>query len=84
MISGLKRKASLDTHLKHKFILCIEGNDVASNFQMGNVINSVAVMPKLKYESWFMEGKLIPNHHYILIKDDYSDLEEKLNYYEKH
>ena len=32
----------------------------------------VAVMPKPKYESWFMEGKLIPNYHYILIKDDYS------------
>ena len=45
--------------------------------------NSVAVMPKPKYESWFMEGKLIPNYHYILIKDDYSDLEEKLNYYKK-
>ena len=43
--------------------------------------NSVAVMPKPKYESWFMEGKLIPNYHYILIKDDYSDLEEKLNFY---
>jgi spore maturation protein CgeB len=43
--------------------------------------NSVAVMPKPKYESWFMEGKLVPDYHYILIKDDYSDLEEKLNYY---
>ena len=38
--------------------------------------NSVAVMPKPKYESWFMEGKLIPDYHYVLIKDDYSDFEE--------
>ena len=45
--------------------------------------NSVAVMPKPKYESWFMEGKLIPDYHYIQIKDDYSDLEEKINYYIK-
>lgn len=30
-----------------------------------------------------MQGKLIPDHHYISIKDDYSDLEEKLNYYIK-
>ena len=78
-----KKKASLDTHLKHKFILCIEGNDVASNLKWVMSSNSVAVMPKPKYESWFMEGKLIPNYHYILIKDDYSDLEEKLNYYKK-
>ena len=28
-----------------------------------------------------MEGKLIPNFHYVLIKDDYSDLEDRLDYY---
>ena len=77
----VKKKASLNTHLKHKFILCIEGNDVASNLKWVMSSNSVAVMPKPKYESWFMEGKLIPSYHYILIKDDYSDLEEKLNFY---
>ena len=45
--------------------------------------NSIAVMPKPKFESWLMEGKLIPNFHYILIKDDFSDLEERLKYYIK-
>lgn len=43
--------------------------------------NSIAVMPKPKYETWFMEGKLKANHHYIEIKDDYSDLEERLHFY---
>ena len=42
---------------------------------------SVAVMPKPKFESWFMEATLIPNFHYIEIKDDYSDLNDKLEYY---
>jgi hypothetical protein len=28
-----------------------------------------------------MEGLLIPNYHYVLLKDDYSDLEEKVRYY---
>jgi hypothetical protein len=79
----LKKKVSLDTHLKHKFILCIEGNDVASNLKWVMSSNSVAVMPKPKHESWFMEGKLVPDYHYILIKDDYSDLQKKLNYYIK-
>ena len=41
-------------------------------------------MVKPKYETWFMEGTLIPNHHYVLLKDDYSDLEEKIDYYSKH
>jgi len=76
-----KKKVTIDYHLKHKFILCIEGYDVASNLKWVMSSSSVAVMPKPKYESWFMEGKLIPDYHYVLIKDDYSDLEEKLNYY---
>ena len=45
MINGLK-KVSIDYHLKHKFILCIEGNDVASNLKWVMSSNSVAVMPK--------------------------------------
>jgi hypothetical protein len=45
---------------------------------------SVAVMPQPKYETWFMEGSLIPDHHYIRIKDDYSDLDERLKYYIAH
>ncbi len=45
--------------------------------------NSIAAMPKPKFETWFMEGTLIPDYHYISLKEDYSDLEEKLTYYIK-
>ena len=31
-----------------------------------------------------MEGKLRPDYHYIEVKEDFSDLEEKLNYYIAH
>ncbi len=67
--------------LKYKFICCIEGNDVATNLKWVMSSNSVAVMPKPKIESWFMEGRLIGGVHYIEIKEDYTDLEEKLRYY---
>ena len=43
--------------------------------------NSVCVMPKPKYETWFMEGKLQGGIHYIEVKDDFSDAEEKIKYY---
>jgi len=43
--------------------------------------NSLCFMVKPKFETWFMEGQLIPNFHYVLINDDYSNLEEKINYY---
>lgn len=76
-----KNKMKLEAQLKYKFILAIEGNDVASNLKWVMSSNSIAFMVKPKYETWFMEGTLIPNHHYVLLKGDYSDLEEKINYY---
>ena len=75
---------SIQDHLKYKFILALEGNDVASNLKWVMSSNSIAIMPRPEYETRFMEGKLIPNHHYIEIKDDFSDLEEKMNYYSTH
>lgn len=74
-------KCTIYDHLKYKFILALEGIDVASNLKWIMSSNSIAVMPKPTYETWFMEGKLVPNFHYIQIEDDYSDLEERLNYY---
>jgi hypothetical protein len=80
----IKPRLTIEDHLKYKFILCLEGYDVASNLKWVMSSNSLAVMPKPKYESWFMEGTLIPDYHYVQIKDDYSDLEEKLTYYITH
>ncbi len=74
-------RMTIDEQLEYKFILCLEGIDVASNLKWVMSSNSLAVMPKPKFETWFMEGLLIPDYHYVLIKDDYSDLESKLEYY---
>ena len=79
-----KEKMKLEEQLQYKFILAIEGNDVASNLKWVMSSNSLAFMPKPKYETWFMEGTLITNYHYVLLKDDYSDLEEKVQYYASH
>lgn len=80
----LKPYMSMYDHLKYKFILAIEGKDVATNLKWIMSTNSLAVMPKPKYETWFMEGKLIADYHYVEIKDDYSDLEQKIDYYIAH
>lgn len=74
-------RMTIDEQLAYKFILCLEGNDVASNLKWVMSSNSLAVMPKPKFETWFMEGLLIPDYHYVLINDDYSNLEDRLNYY---
>lgn len=75
---------SVGEQLQNKFILCIEGNDVASNLKWAMSSNSLVFMTKPKFETWFMEGTLIPGHHYVQIKDDYSDMIEKMDYYLSH
>jgi hypothetical protein len=66
--------------LEYKYILSIEGNDKDSGLQWKLNSNSVVLMPRPTITSWLMETTLIPDYHYVLIKDDYSDLEEKLNW----
>ena len=80
----LANRMTISEHLGYKFILCLEGNDVASNLKWVMSSNSLAVMPRPLYETWFMEGTLIPDYHYVLIKDDYSDLAERMRYYSTH
>lgn len=75
---------TMEEMLKYKFIACIEGNEVATNLKWVMSSNSIAVMPRPKFESWFMEATLIPDYHYIEIKDDYSNITEKLTYYISH
>ena len=72
---------SIKEQLKYKFILSIEGIDVATNLKWIMSSNSLCFMPKPRFETWYMEGELIPNFHYVLIEDDYSDVEEKMNFY---
>lgn len=77
-------KKTIGEHLDYKFIMALEGNDVASNLKWIMSSNSIAIMPKPTCETWFMEGTLIPDYHYIEIKPDFSDLIERVNYYIEH
>ena len=74
----------IEEHLKYRYIMALEGVDVATNLKWVMSSNSIAVMPRPTYETWFMEGRLIPDYHYIEIKPDYSDLIERIEYYNSH
>lgn len=80
----IRERMTIRQQLQYKFILSLEGNDVASNLKWAMSSNSLVVMPQPKFETWFMEGRLQPGVHYALIKDDYSDLDFQLNYYLTH
>ncbi len=76
-----KEFLTINQQLDSKFIVCIEGHDVATNLKWVMSSNSIAIMPRPKMESWFMEGILKPDYHYIEIAEDYSNLIEKATYY---
>lgn len=80
----VKPKISIYDQLKYRYVMALEGNDVASNLKWIMSSNSIAVMPRPRFETWFMEGTLIPDYHYIEVKDDFSDVEDKLGYYSSH
>jgi hypothetical protein len=78
------QKMTIPEHLDYKFIMSLEGNDVASNLKWVMSSNSIAISPKLRCETWFMEGTLKPDYHYISVEEDYSDLIDKMEYYIAH
>ncbi|HWU61065.1 MAG TPA: glycosyl transferase family 90 [Ensifer sp.] len=63
----------------YRYILSVEGCDVATNLKWVMASNSVCLMPRPRYETWFMEGALVPGHHYVEVRDDFSDLENKID-----
>jgi hypothetical protein len=77
----VKAPMSIRQQLDFKFILSIEGNDVATNLKWISQTNSLCFMTKPKFETWFMEGALKAGIHYVELRDDYADLPEKVDHY---
>ena len=86
VVNGLPAKPSL-THEDQKqfrFFLSLEGVDVATNLKWGMASNMLVMSPALEFETWFMEGALEPGKHFVLLENDFSDLEEKVAYFTEH
>ncbi len=78
-----KRKdtLSIEEQLQFRYIISVEGNDVATNLKWIMSSNSLCFMPKPRYETWFMEGQLQAGVHYVQLKNDFTDIEEHMDYY---
>lgn len=74
------RKGRLDHHeqMSYRYILSVEGNDVATNTKWIMGSNSVCLMPDPSFETWFMEGLLKPYIHYVPVAKDFSDLDQQI------
>ena len=84
MVAWVKPKMTVEEQLQYKFILSIEGNDVASNLKWIAQSNSLCFMTKPNHETWMMEGRLEGGVHYVQLRDDYADVPEKIEYYMAH
>ncbi len=80
----IKPWLSLREQLQYRYIVSVEGIDVATNLKWIMASKSLCMMPKCIYETWFMEGWLVPGFHFVLLNDDFSDLPEKMEYYNKY
>ncbi len=81
---GYKGFLSIRDQLTYKFVVSLEGNDVASNLKWILSSNSLCFMPRPRFETWFCEGRLIPYKHYVELAPDFGDLHEKIAYYSTH
>ena len=77
-------KKDMKSLLEYKYILSVEGNDVASGLKWNLAASSVVMMAKPTICSWYMEDHLQPFVHYIPLSDDFSDLVEKFHWAESH
>lgn len=75
----IREHLTLSQQLKYRYILSLEGNDVATNLKWIMCSNSIPVMPTPTAETWAMELTLEPWINYVPIKHDTSDLLDVIN-----
>lgn len=76
--------STMQEQLEYKYILNVEGNDVSSGLKWQLASNSVVFMAKPRTVSFAMEDLLVPFYHYVPVNDDYTNLEEMLEWAIKH
>ena len=69
---------------KYKYLLSVEGNDVATGLKWMLYTNSVVLMSPPTKATWAMEDLLLPFVHYLPLEHDYSNLLEMLEWAEQH
>jgi len=69
--------------IRYKYMLSVEGNDVATGLKWQLYSNSVVFMPPPTRETWFLESQLVPYVHYIPVDANFTDLVDQLEWAER-
>ena len=80
----IREKQSLLEMSRYKYLLSVEGNDVATGLKWMLYSNSVVFMSRPTVATWAMEDLLVPFVHYIPLANDYSNLLEMIKWAKEH
>jgi hypothetical protein len=80
----LREQKDLVEMNQYKYLLSVEGNDVATGLKWMLYSNSVVFMSPPTVATWAMEDLLIPFVHYIPLANDYSNLLEMIKWASEH
>jgi hypothetical protein len=80
----LKEGMTIKDQISYKYLLSLEGWDVASSLKWLLYSSSVVFMAPPRKVSWAMEEFLEPYVHYVPLKADISDLQEQLEWARNH
>jgi len=80
----LKDIMSMEEQLQYKMIIVMEGNDVATSLKWALYSRSLVLMKVPSFTSFAMEEWLEPWTHYVPLKSDLSDVEEKIRWVMEH
>ncbi|RWC24309.1 glycosyl transferase family 90 [Mesorhizobium sp.] len=75
---------SINQQLRYRYIVSLEGNDVATNLKWILNSKSLCLMPLPTYETWFGEKQLEAGVHYVPLDPDFADVTDKVRYFEQH
>jgi len=76
----MKKEISVQDMLLYRYIISVEGNDVATNLKWALASNSVVFMLPPTRETIILESSLRPWIHYVPVLHDFSDLTMKIEY----
>jgi Glycosyl transferase family 90 len=82
--SGTRYYLSPRDQMRYRYIISLEGRDVATNLKWIMASKSLCLMPKPTCETWYQEGRLVAGEHYAEIAADMSDLNEVISYFNDH
>jgi glycosyltransferase involved in cell wall biosynthesis len=76
----VEKRSELQEFLYYKYLLIIDGHVIASNHQWTFGSGAVPIMITHPDNNYWFKSFLIPMKHYVPIKYDLSDLEEKIEW----